>query len=115
MGQFIDHDITFDPDSSLQKRNDPDGLIDFRTPALDLDSLYGRGPDDQPYMFDADGRKFILGDPLTEEIGGEPKTFDLPRLGDKHRAVIGDKRNDENVIVSQLQSAFLYFCISAVS
>ena len=109
LGQFIDHDITFDPASSLQKRNDPDGLIDFRTPALDLDSLYGRGPDDQPYMYDATGRKFILGEDLTEEIGGERKTFDLPRLGERKRAVIGDKRNDENVIISQLHSVFLQF------
>lgn len=109
LGQFIDHDITFDPASSLQKRNDPDGLIDFRTPALDLDCLYGRGPDDQPYMFDADGRKFILGDGLTETVGGPIKAYDLPRLGERHRAVIGDKRNDENVIVSQLQGIFLRF------
>ena len=26
-GQFIDHDITFDPASSLQKQNDPDALV----------------------------------------------------------------------------------------
>src|SRR4051794_26139311 len=26
LGQFIDHDITFDPVSSLQRLNDPDGL-----------------------------------------------------------------------------------------
>jgi hypothetical protein len=32
LGQFIDHDITFDPASSLQKQNDPDALTDFRTP-----------------------------------------------------------------------------------
>src|SRR5215472_15730014 len=44
LGQFIDHDITFDPASSLQKQNDPDALIDFRTPAFDLDNVYGRGP-----------------------------------------------------------------------
>jgi|SRR5450631_1191093 hypothetical protein len=36
LAQFIDHDITFDPASSLQKQNDPDALIDFRTPAFDL-------------------------------------------------------------------------------
>ena len=59
LGQFIDHDITFDPASSLQQLNDPDALVDFRTPRLDLDSLYGRGPDDQPYMYD--GKKFRLG------------------------------------------------------
>src|SRR5215472_11361395 len=49
-GQFIGHDITFDPSSSLQKINDPDAVVDFRTPAFDLDSVYGRGPSDQPYM-----------------------------------------------------------------
>jgi len=31
-GQFIDHDITFDPASSLQQQNDPEALVDFRTP-----------------------------------------------------------------------------------
>ena len=46
LGQFIDHDITFDPSSSLMQQNDPDALVDFRTPRLDLDSLYGRGPAD---------------------------------------------------------------------
>ena len=40
-GQFVDHDITFDPMSQLQKQNDPDALVDFRTPRFDLDSLYG--------------------------------------------------------------------------
>jgi hypothetical protein len=64
LAQFIDHDITFDPMSSLIKHNDPDALTDFRTPALDLDNVYGRGPDDQPYMYQ--GHTFLLGD----KIGG---------------------------------------------
>ena len=113
-GQFVDHDITFDPASSLQQNNDPDGLVDFRTPRLDLDSLYGRGPDDQPYMYD--GKKFRLGDPLIEGFDGKPgRVRDLPRYaGNKaealpKRALIGDKRNDENVIVSQLHSTMLQF------
>jgi Animal haem peroxidase len=109
LGQLIDHDITFDPASSLQKQNDPDGLIDFRTPALDLDCVYGRGPDDQPYMYDASGKKFLLGTPLSFTQGGVEKALDLLRLGPNQRAVIGDKRNDENVIVSQLQGVFLRF------
>src|SRR6202162_2681229 len=50
LGQFIDHDITFDPASSLQQQNDPEALTDYRTPRLDLANLYGRGPDDQPYL-----------------------------------------------------------------
>jgi hypothetical protein len=111
-GQFVDHDITFDPLGSLVKLNDPEGLTDFRTPALDLDGLYGRGPDDQPYMYAPDGRKFLLGDrSLTGALAGEgpikPLTLDLPRF--RGRAIIGDKRNDENAIVSQLHGLFLRF------
>jgi len=64
-GQFIDHDLTFDPASSLQKENDPNGLVDYRTPRFDLDNLYGRGPDDQPYLYESDGIHFILGPHLT--------------------------------------------------
>ena len=54
-GQFIDHDITFDPASLQEQQNDPEAMINFRTPRLDLDSLYGRGPADQPYMYREDG------------------------------------------------------------
>jgi hypothetical protein len=114
LGQFIDHDITFDPASSMQKRNDPEALVDFRTPALDLDCIYGRGPDDQPYMFQDDGVKFTLGAALTRG-GKKSAATDLPRsaqgntTNSANRAIIGDKRNDENVIVSQLQGVFLSF------
>jgi hypothetical protein len=104
LGQFIDHDITFDPASSLQKQNDPDALIDFRTPAFDLDNVYGRGPDDQPYMYDG-GSSFLLGNPITGASSG-PR--DLARnSANPARALIGDPRNDENVIVSQLHGLFL--------
>jgi hypothetical protein len=105
-GQFIDHDITFDPVTTLVRHFDPDGLTDFRTPALDLDNVYGRGPDDQPYMYD--GNHFILGEPLADH-----GAIDLPRnkpAPDKPaRAIIGDPRNDENSIVSQFQSLMLRF------
>jgi hypothetical protein len=107
LGQFIDHDITFDPASSLQMQDDPDALTDFRTPAFDLDNIYGRGPDDQPYMYEADGLNFLLGSPLT---GGDPNATDLPRnSAARARALIGDPRNDENTIVSQLQGLFHRF------
>ena len=110
-GQFVDHDITFDPASSLQQQNDPDALLDFRTPAFDLDNLYGRGPDDQPYLYKIDNHErltlFLLGDRLT---GGDPHARDLPRNhAEPRRALIGDPRNDENSIVSQLQGLFLRF------
>jgi hypothetical protein len=109
LGQFIDHDITFDPASSLQMQDDPDALTDFRTPAFDLDNIYGRGPDDQPYMYDKDGKSFLLGSPLT---AGNQKVnaTDLPRnSATPARALIGDPRNDENTIVSQLQGLFHRF------
>lgn len=115
LGQFIDHDITFDPASSLQKRNDVNALVDFRTPRLDLDSVYGRGPEDQPYIYDSSGLFFQLGTELTEGPRGKVIGNDLPRhswVEGKTRfdiALIGDKRNDENVIVSQLHGIFLKF------
>ena len=106
-GQFIDHDITFDPMSSMMKQNDPDALTDFRTPAFDLDNVYGRGEDDQPYLYD-NGPTFLLGDPLTG--GGDANARDLPRNSAAvQRALIGDPRNDENSIVSQLQGLMLRF------
>src|SRR5712672_2311039 len=37
LGQFIDHDLTFDPASNLQPQNDPEALGNFRTPRFDLD------------------------------------------------------------------------------
>ena len=52
LGQFVDHDITFDPVSNLDRSNDPDALRTFRTPRFDLDSLYGRGQADSPYIYD---------------------------------------------------------------
>ncbi len=70
-GQFIDHDLTFDPDGSFQKQKDPNATEDFRTPAFDLDNIYGRGPGDQPYLYDEDGKHFLLGDPL---MMGEPRS-----------------------------------------
>src|SRR6185369_4138513 len=68
------------------KQNDPNSLIDYRTPRFDLDSVYGRGPDDQPYLYQPGGLKMQLGRKLT-----------------------GNPRNDENVIVSQLQASMLRF------
>src|SRR6266446_6671039 len=102
-GQFIDHDITFDPNSKLQRDNDPDALRNFRTPRYDLDSLYADGPDNNPYLYDKDGVHLLVG----KNAAGED---DLPRnAANPKRALIGDPRNDENAIVSQLHLAFIKF------
>ncbi len=100
-GQFVDHDITFDPTSSLQRANDPNKLHNFRTPRLDLDCVYGEGPADEPFMYDKDRPGMFL-------IGrvGDTNEPDLPR-NVKGTALIGDMRNDENRIVSQFQLSVL--------
>ena len=65
LGQFIDHDITFDPVSKLEERYDPAALVNFRTPRFDLDSVYGSRFDDQPFLYDWDsdppGVKLLVG------------------------------------------------------
>ncbi|MEM7347738.1 MAG: heme peroxidase family protein [Chloroflexota bacterium] len=106
-GQFIDHDITFDPASSLVRQNDPNMLHNFRTPRLDLDNVYLNGPEASPHLYERNAKgqpigRFLIG------AGANENEPDLPRnqIG---TALIGDPRNDENVIVSQLQLAFLKF------
>src|SRR5512132_3483071 len=41
IGQFIDHDITFDNTPLSLQQADPDATVNFRTPRYDLDSVYG--------------------------------------------------------------------------
>jgi hypothetical protein len=102
LGQFIDHDLTFDPVSSLDHQNDPDALTDFRSPRFDLDCLYGRGPADDPFIYDrTTGNEKML-------IGRHDGEDDLPR-NEQQTALIGDPRNDENIFVSQLQLTMLKF------
>jgi hypothetical protein len=111
LGQFVDHDITFDPMSKLDDVNDPHSLVNFRTPRLDLDSLYGGGPSDQPFLYDwpesgkEGGTKLLVGGAGPIE-GAAPE--DLPR-NQQGRALIGDPRNDEHVIIAQLHLLFIRF------
>lgn len=101
LGQFLDHDMTFDPTSSLERQADPEHISNFRTPTLALDSLYGAGPDLSPYLYQRNNpAKFLI------ESGG--LKHDLPRNCEM-TALIGDPRNDENLIVSQLHLAMLKF------
>ena len=114
-GQFVDHDITFDPTSDIDRRNDPAALRNFRTPALDLDSLYRTNAEAAPFLYDhdTDERKLLTGEAAAPDaadgggLSGLPGT-DLQR-NEQGVALIGDPRNDENVVVSQLQLAFVNF------
>lgn len=103
-GQFLDHDITLDVTSQLDQTNDPLAIENFRTPALDLDNVYGTDPEAFPFLYERSGsHRLILG-----HCG-----IDLPRSPDGV-ALIGDPRNDENRIISQLQLAFLKFANAAL-
>jgi nucleoid-associated protein YgaU len=136
-GQFVDHDITFEvhpadlppsASASVKALVDPNmvplsldhirnALRNFRTATLDLDSVYGL-----PAPLDPDnGAKLLVGHvtPLGSPgrpfgpVPGKGPDNDLPReppsdnnLHDR-AALIGDPRNDENLILSQLHVAFL--------
>jgi nucleoid-associated protein YgaU len=135
--QFVDHDITLEvqpadlPPSasgSMTQILAPDmtplsvaqiraALRNFRSPSLDLDSLYGVPAPRDPN----NGHKMLIGHvtPLNGTAKpslrppGKGDDNDLPREGrgadilHDRAAIIGDPRNDENLIIAQLHLAFL--------
>jgi len=113
---FVDHDITFDPVAEFkvevlkQVQSESDGEqepLNFRTPHIDMDSVYGRGPRVDRYLYNNDRSdprnryKLLIG-------GTEDQPIDVPR-NSQNTAIIGDPRNDENLIISQLSLAFMKF------
>jgi hypothetical protein len=107
MGQFMDHDLTFDLTSALGEPTEPEDSPNARTPAFDLDSVYGGGPKKSPqlYGYQQSTIKFKV-----ESCG---QFEDLPRTSN-NTAIIADPRNDENLIIAGLQAAFLLFHNKAV-
>ena len=97
----------------------------MRSPSLDLDSVYGRGPAMDPFLYQFPNSgpptaiKLLLGANQNFGPGGPgsagaagpmgiPTNSDLPRVSTQ-TAVIGDPRNDENLIVIQFHHAMLKF------
>jgi hypothetical protein len=119
LGQFVDHDITLDLTSLSEKQKDPLGIENFRTPSLDLDSVYGLGPDGSPQLYarnpakgNSPGPKLLVGTTVQGfgNAGNVPPGLrnDLPR-SPEGVALIGDHRNDENLVVAQTHLAFVKF------
>ncbi|HEY6802444.1 MAG TPA: heme peroxidase family protein [Pyrinomonadaceae bacterium] len=120
-GQFVDHDITFERGSrNINLKTaapiDPKYIEKFisnsRSPTLDLDNIYGpnfvgelspRDPQ-RPDKMRID--KAILAEPSRGLAPGKDLYNDLPR-GEDGKALIGDPRDDQNVILAQLHVAFL--------
>ncbi|RLK59306.1 peroxidase family protein [Actinokineospora cianjurensis] len=124
LGQFVDHDLTLDRTATqLGSEVTVDDLVQGRSPALDLDSVYGRGPHDRL------DRRFYAEDGVRLKVGTSSATgfpddrvrvdlegFDLPRAGgtagtaaDRRAPLIPDLRNDENLVVAQTHLAFIRF------
>ncbi|MGH2885903.1 MAG: peroxidase family protein [Solirubrobacteraceae bacterium] len=109
VGQFTDHDITFDQTSQLGVSQNPLASPNTRTPALDLDSVFGGGPGMRPDLY-VDNPDGSVGPKLKIGTGGVHE--DVPRVpnGDgTYSALLGDPRNDENVIIAGLHCAHVMF------
>ena len=111
-GQFLDHDLTLALKAPLLERTEPRRTTNFRTAEFDLDGVYGNGPTGSPELYDTSSRdiKFkveaIPGSKAVSRLGAE--RFDLPRDANNN-AIIGDSRNDENLLISQFHLAMLKF------
>ncbi|MBD3729786.1 MAG: hypothetical protein IE933_08790 [Sphingomonadales bacterium] len=121
-GQFIDHDITArtDRDGSLSQigRNElpfpiePDEVVaklaNGRRPQLDLDSVFGEGPALAPGATSQSSVLYDSGFSLKRFVDAPASRRDLARAAGR-TAIIPDARNDENLVVSQIQFAFVEF------
>ena len=101
LGQFIDHDLTFDKTSVMLGQNvSPAQMLQARSPALDLDSLYGAGPaDPESAKFYSDDRHLKMGKTVAADGFPARNGFDLARgegntAAKKRKAIIPDPRND---------------------
>jgi Animal haem peroxidase len=125
-GQFVDHDITFETSSATGSQLTAPDLEplplnrirqethNVRTALLELDSVYGLPAERDP---GPNGPNMRIGTvqpvPPNTRPPGKDDFNDLPREGRSvdvvhdRAALIGDPRNDENLIVAQLHVAFL--------
>jgi len=103
-GQYLAHDLTFEVTSRFRGYNQTDNYVNDRTLRLDLDCLYGQWSQD--FLYDSTDRdKLLLGECYEDEGN---TWLDLQRNA-QEKAIIPDARNDENIIVSQMQVLFIRF------
>lgn len=111
-GQFIAHDLARTQEEPLLDQADPRRTTNFRSAKLDLDNLYGDGPDRSPELYETTSGdiKFrvdvIPGSGQVSRKGAV--RFDLPR-DPNNNAITPDSRDDENLIISQFHLAMLRF------
>jgi Animal haem peroxidase len=125
-GQFVDHDITHEKGTepivlagadllplSFEKVRT---LRNSRSPNLELDSVYGSVSGVIPPRDSKNPEKLRI-DAVSEPQGRPPCTSEINDLPRWHKtdnpktdrvALIGDIRNDENIVTAQLHVAFLH-------
>ena len=122
LGQYIAHEVTFDSTGDLLAADMQ--FNNLRTPEIDLDSLYGSadGPKDEKSakLYEPDGVR-LRTDQTADNGLLTTKRFpnDLPRFTrdnpeadppeSRRQAIVGDRRNDENLAVAQTHVAFINF------
>jgi hypothetical protein len=102
LGQFADHDLTFDPTPQPRTATNPGAIADGRTFRFDLDSVFAGGPHADARLYTADHRHLRIQEPNPNGV------LDYARNADG-TAIIKEGRNDENQIISQIGTAFYRF------
>jgi len=112
VGQFIDHDLTFNG-ANLFDPEFKDDAVDFASPLLDLDSVYGgrnypKDPADPGLKDIIDNRLVYNADMSFKLVRLAVNAYDLVRWTDTSQSIrlgsayIFDPRNDENQIILQI-------------
>jgi len=116
-GQFLDHELTArtDRETEFSKIEKPEPIVsasgieqklkNARTPRFDLDSVYGGvplGQDRDLPRFGQVEEQIRTAFLKVVEAKLDPVEFEKVKAGLNGRALIGDMRNDENLIVAYL-------------
>lgn len=111
-GQFLGHDLSHDGTPLAGPYAEPEKTPNFRTPAFDLDHVYGNGPTGSPYLYEGEegAETFKIGATVP---GGYRRDLPVQRghvlIGD-----LEDTRNLDNLLLRQLHVVFLKFHNEAI-
>jgi hypothetical protein len=108
-GQFVGHDLTHDPTPLDGPYLEAEKTPNFRSPYLNLEQLYGGGPEVAPQLYEGEPGAEVF---KTGRTDGEGYQRDLPIQDGQ--ILIADQRNLDNLIIRQLHSLFLKFHNEAV-
>src|SRR5437016_12863176 len=96
-GQLVAHDLTKDVSSIDEAwRTEPEELQNLQTPKLDLDVLYGGGPDHSPHLYEDDAVRLKLG---ASDASGRSFDIGINKHGER---LLADDRVAENLILRQM-------------